>query len=564
MIPHVFLPSDASMRTLAWTLLLVMWQTSLFALVVRGVFHLSGRPKATRRHAVAWATLWVAVALAAASFWALRHPLASRATVQPLAARVTTVSGMLAAFPTLVGPSTPASHDQAVERHDALHLLPWVAWLWLAVALALAGRALGGWLLTRRIQRRASLVTNHEAVAAFAAVRTEMRLRRPVRLLESADIDAPVTMGWTEPAILFPSDLVEELPLLAFRALAAHELGHVKRRDYVATLAQVVPDTLFFFCPGARWLSARVREAREQCCDDMAVAACGSASLYASALGAVAERGYCLGVGALGATTPRLVDRIRRLSEGDPMLRLGRARSWALAVASLILALLAAGTGAASFLDTAASSAAPRGRDLVPTGYVPQQPGAPITISGRTSTAAYLFDSVRIRNAAEVSISSVTFVAGIRGGDRRKPIVLLATDPIAVTLEPGASTELHTRLLPPSQALAAREGFATRDLTVTLGVLRVGFADGSEWRVLPQTSASTFDEAFYLPKGGVAGRRVEKGESRGNDTGDQICADDLGLRYSAGGIVAVTDEPGALARCMHGRWVAYSLGAPKK
>jgi hypothetical protein len=249
------------------------------------------------------------------------------------------------------------------------------------------------------------------------------------------------------------------------------------------------------------------------------------------------------------------------------MLRLNRGRWWALAATSVVLGVLAAGTGAASLLDTAPANTTRQGSenpDAVPTGYTRQQPGAPITISGRTSTTRYLFESVRVRNAAESPISSITLVAGIEGAEVRKPIVLVAGQPIAVALEPGGSAELKANLLPPSQALALREQLGAREVRAMLGVLHVAFAGGSEWRVLPKTGARTFDEAFYMPKGGVVASHVEKGEARGDNTGDQICSDDVGLPYSPGGIVAVTDQPGALARCMHGRWIAYDFAPPKK
>jgi hypothetical protein len=230
--------------------------------------------------------------------------------------------------------------------------------------------------------------------------------------------------------------------------------------------------------------------------------------------------------------------------------------------------VLAAGTGAASLLDTAASRALPAGdavapRTVIPLGYTRQQPGAPITISATTSTTGYLYQSVRVRNVAEIPIAAVTLVAGIEGVDAVKPVVLVAGGPIGVNLEPGASIELATNLLPPSQAHAIQEQLGTRKAQAMLGVLHVAFAGGSEWRVLPRTGARTFDEAFYMPKGGVVASHVEKGEARRDNTGDQICSDDLGLEYSAGGVVAVIDRPGSLARCMHGRWVAYEI-APLK
>ena len=45
--------------------------------------------------------------------------------------------------------------------------------------------------------------------------------------------------------------------------MIAHELAHVRRRDYALNLVQVAADVILWFHPAARWLSRRVRIERE-------------------------------------------------------------------------------------------------------------------------------------------------------------------------------------------------------------------------------------------------------------------------------------------------------------
>ncbi len=71
-------------------------------------------------------------------------------------------------------------------------------------------------------------------------------------------------------------------------ALIAHELGHIKRFDVAVNFVQVVAETLFFFHPAVWWLNKRIRADREDCCDDIAVAAGGSSVGYAKALATIA------------------------------------------------------------------------------------------------------------------------------------------------------------------------------------------------------------------------------------------------------------------------------------
>jgi Zn-dependent protease with chaperone function len=547
-------------RALSWTLILAVWQTSLLALLVRGAFHFLGRPGPRQRYAVAWTALWVALLCAGASLWVvLLHPVSARQTFEPLVAPATRATRMLSALPHALGVPPVAMEPQA-STGGALHPLHWMAWLWMAVVLALGCRLLGGWLLARRVLSQATPATNPVSSAAFARLVSRMDVPRHVRLLESPDVDAPVTVRWRQPAVVFPRGLVGEIVPDAFEALAAHELAHVERRDYLASLAQTVPSTLLFFSPATHWLSARVREAREQCCDDRAVEVCGRSSTYVAALGALAERGYALGVGVLGAA-PRVADRMRRLAQGDTTMTMSPTRWWTLATAVIAFGLVAAGTGAASLFDvtqTAGLEGGPAGTELR-CGYLRQQPQAPITISGTTQTSAFAVQSVRIRNVAELPIASVTLVAAIAAPDGQQQPVLVASRPLDVELDPGGAIELTANLLSPAQAAAARERLGTRKVQAMLAVLHVAFADGSEWRVLPRTGARTIEEAFYMPTGGVAASHTEKGDAHGQATGNELCSDDVGFPYSPGAIVPVMDQPGALARCMHGRWVGYEL-----
>ena len=67
-------------------------------------------------------------------------------------------------------------------------------------------------------------------------------------------------------------------------AILAHELAHIRRHDYLVNLMQTVAETLLFYHPAVWWVSARIRDEREHCCDDLAVALCGDPVSYVAAL----------------------------------------------------------------------------------------------------------------------------------------------------------------------------------------------------------------------------------------------------------------------------------------
>lgn len=80
--------------------------------------------------------------------------------------------------------------------------------------------------------------------------------------------------------------------------MLAHELGHIRRHDYLVNMLQNIVETLLFYHPAVWWMSARIRHERELCCDDLAVRSWGDALCHARALTTLEI--------ALGDASPRL------------------------------------------------------------------------------------------------------------------------------------------------------------------------------------------------------------------------------------------------------------------
>jgi bla regulator protein blaR1 len=100
----------------------------------------------------------------------------------------------------------------------------------------------------------------------------KLRIHKAVRLLESGYCRIPVVMGHVKPVILVPMGLLTGLPAGQVEAILLHELAHILRNDFLANFLQNIAESIFFFNPGVCWLSSVVREERENCCDDIALA----------------------------------------------------------------------------------------------------------------------------------------------------------------------------------------------------------------------------------------------------------------------------------------------------
>ena len=130
----------------------------------------------------------------------------------------------------------------------------------------------------------------------------------------SADIDSAVTFGVRRPSILVPRPLLDA-PEPSQRAVLAHELHHVARRDWLWVLGEEAVRTTFWWHPAIRFALGEAQLAREELVDRRAVAVTENRRGYLEALIAAAEP-QSAGGGTFGSHFYRrrqLKARIRRL-----------------------------------------------------------------------------------------------------------------------------------------------------------------------------------------------------------------------------------------------------------
>ena len=324
-------------RMLGWTLVHFLWQGAAIASLLAGLNLALRRQAPQLRYLAGCAALAAMLAAPALTFRALRssssEPAVPTAAV-PVPVALPSV-GAAAALTAIGAP--PRGIAPGIES-----LLPGLVMLWGVGVLALCVRSLGGIALVSRL-RRAGLSAPPVALEATLLELAEtLQIRRAVRLYESALVGVPTVVGWLRPAILVPASALTGLTAQQLELILAHELAHVRRHDYLVNLVQSAAETLLFYHPAVWWVSHRMRVEREHCCDDLAVAACGSAVRYARAL--VDLEGLCADAPALAmaANGGSLVDRIARLvGRADEPSRAARGLAAALAVASLAVAVCA-------------------------------------------------------------------------------------------------------------------------------------------------------------------------------------------------------------------------------
>ena len=84
--------------------------------------------------------------------------------------------------------------------------------------------------------------------------------RTAVRLYQSALVQVPTALGWLRPVILMPAGALVGLSTAQLELVLAHELAHIRRRDYLVNLLQTAVETLLFYHPAVWWVSGRMRD----------------------------------------------------------------------------------------------------------------------------------------------------------------------------------------------------------------------------------------------------------------------------------------------------------------
>ena len=183
----------------------------------------------------------------------------------------------------------------------------------MAGVVVLSVRLLLCWMNVGRLSRRGTSPVSESVASMFNALVDRVGASRSVRLLESSLVQVPTVLGAIRPVILLPATAVTGLSTSQLEAILAHELAHVRRHDYLVNLLQTAIETLLFYHPVVWWVSRRIRDERENCCDDVASAVCGDRIEYAQALVRMDEIRGTTPQLAVAATGGSLLQRVRRL-----------------------------------------------------------------------------------------------------------------------------------------------------------------------------------------------------------------------------------------------------------
>lgn len=222
--------------------------------------------------------LWALVLCRLILPFELPSPLSVYSTAPRAVAAVgQTVTAIQVGIPTELLP-TAESPEPVYTVVGDVSLLPM---LWVVGGLACAFFFLSVYLRSRRTFREALPVEDETAALWLAG----QHLKRPLRVLQSDQVGAPLTYGILRPVILLPRSAERAEPD-TLRLVLAHELIHVRRFDALWKLLLTAALCLHWWNPAVWLMYFLANRDLELSCDEAVVRALGDGgrSSYAMAL----------------------------------------------------------------------------------------------------------------------------------------------------------------------------------------------------------------------------------------------------------------------------------------
>ncbi|MCG8412665.1 MAG: M56 family metallopeptidase, partial [Pseudomonadales bacterium] len=153
-----------------------------------------------------------------------------------------------------------------------------LSWIGILLSFLLLTGALFRIVTTiRSYQDLRRLVASSEAVSGkpysrLTKLTTYIKLNRAPKLKHNSQVRNPLAAGIFRPTIILPSHMTKsDVSKSLLDQVLLHELAHIKRRDTIIVLLQLVASIFLFWHPAVRYINRKISFERELACDDWVI-----------------------------------------------------------------------------------------------------------------------------------------------------------------------------------------------------------------------------------------------------------------------------------------------------
>ncbi len=333
---------------LGWTIIHSFWQILLIALLLKAMLSVIDSGRSGVRYTLTGGAILLITLAAAVTFRMMSGAYLPESTSDAVAEitvmeKLSGHEAISEQVPLLTAITAALDRVDDVGLWIEMHLSA-IVLLWMGGFIFFVLRFSVGVLYVQRLKHAG--VKQPDPAWQQMAVRLSERLglKKMVTVLESYVAKTPMVIGHFKPVILIPAGLLMGLTPEQAEAVLAHELAHIRRKDYLVNILKSILEVLFFYHPAIWWISSVFDREREHCCDDMTV----KAGIGAGALSLALYR-----IAAFNATSPQLamsffkhkyqlLNRIKRMNNRTNKVDQTGVRSVAITVLLLAVAIVAA------------------------------------------------------------------------------------------------------------------------------------------------------------------------------------------------------------------------------
>lgn len=307
MIDNLF--NSPALYTIAITLIHFIWQGALVAGVLKLLLLATPYTKPQLRYLFASIAMTACLLLPVLTYAWIYSPdyLHANATQDP--------SQLLSPLVEQVGA------QQSDWYQNVFEALPFISIGWAIIVFLLALKLCIELVSVNRMHLSGSYLPTDKLQARFEQLIIDMGVQQKPQLLISLKTNVPMAIGWLKPIVLVPASMVSGLSPQQLDMLLLHELAHIRRHDYLVNFVQTLVEITLFFHPAVRWISKQMRNEREYCSDDLAVAHAGSPVAYAKTLAKTAtlckQHRHSIPSMAMAASGGDLKQRVMRLVDHE-------------------------------------------------------------------------------------------------------------------------------------------------------------------------------------------------------------------------------------------------------